>query len=173
MRFFRRAKREDALVWLLPKIPLFDGLSRSELREIEATLRKRTCEPGEVIFQQGRPGAGMFILISGAVEIFREAEEPRVLLTRVAPGSFFGEMALLDDALRTACAVAAEASELAVFYRPDLLNLAEQRPQLGVKVVMHLSQIVAGRLRRTNRALKEIRAEVEAAQLSLPAEAKA
>ena len=57
-----------------------------------------------------------------------------------------------------------EASQLAVFFRSDLLTLAEQRPQLGVKIVMHLSQIVADRLRRTNRALKEVRAEVEATQ---------
>jgi len=171
---FRRVKREDALASLLPDIPLFGGFSRREFREIEAILKKRTTDPGEAIFQQGQSGVGLYILISGAVEISQGDETgSRITLTRVAPGCLFGEMALLDDAPRTASAVATEASELAVFYRSDLLNLAEQRPQLGVKIVMHLSQIVADRLRRTNRALKEVRAEVEAVQLNLPVDTRA
>ena len=171
---FRSVKREDPMASLLPDIPLFEGFSRRELREIEAILKKRTADAGEVIFQQEQPGVGMYILISGAVEVFQEDESgSRVTLTRVTPGCFFGEMSLLDDAPRTASAVASEASELAVFYRSDLLNLAEQRPQLGVKIVMHLSQVVADRLRRTNRALKEVRAEVEAVQLNLPADTRA
>ncbi len=162
---FRPKGREGSRATVLSGNPFFRDLSRRELGEVESILQERKCEPGETVFQQGEPDVGMYILLSGAVEISQKDEEGlQVRLTRVNPGAYFGEMALLDDAPRTASAVAVEASEVAVFLRTDLLSLAEQRPQLGVKIVMHLSQIVADRLRRTNQALKEVRAEVEATQ---------
>ena len=70
-------------------------------------------------------------------------------------------MALLSDSPRTASAVAAEDTDLLVLNRADLLDLSEARPRIGVKIVMQLSQIVAERLRRTNRSLKEVRLEAE------------
>ena len=84
-------------------------------------------------------------------------------MTEIGAGAFFGVMALLDDSPRTASAVAAEDSELLILSRDDLLQLAETRPRSGVKIVMQLSQIVAERLRRTNRSLKEVRLEAETA----------
>ena len=103
--------------------------------------------------------------MSGGVDVFREDEDgTRLHLDHLKAGSFFGEMALLDDALRTASAVAAAETELALLFRSDLLSLAEDRPNLGAKIVMYLSQVVAERLRRANRALKEARDAHEAAQ---------
>ena len=110
----------------------------------------------------------MYVVMSGSVDILREDEDKtRFRLGHMETGAFFGELALLDDAPRTASAVATEETELAVFSRSDLLAVAEEHPRLGAKIVMHLSQIVAERLRRTNRALKEARDEHETAQRSV------
>ena len=59
--------------------------------------------------------------------------------------------------------MAVEDSELLMLSRSDLLQLAEDCPRVGVKFVMQLSLIVAERLRRANRALKEVRLEIEGA----------
>ena len=156
--------RKNPMVALF-NVPLFHDLNHGELREIEEVLQRRVCGPGEVIFEQGHPGEGMYVVMSGSVDILREDEDgTRLRLGHMETGAFFGELALLDDAPRTASAVATEETELAVFSRWGLLAVAEEHPRLGAKIVMHLSQIVAERLRRTNRALKEVRDEHEAAQ---------
>jgi CRP-like cAMP-binding protein len=144
-------------------VPLFRTLSLSELREVGRRLRHRTYLKGEAVFEQGRPGNGLCIVQTGTVDIFQTEDDGVVLsLSRVGPGGFFGELALLDEAQRTATAVAAEASAVAVLARADLLNLAESRPKLGVRVLLELSQVVADRLRYTNRSLKDVRLEAAA-----------
>ncbi len=158
---------------MLVEIPFFKELSRQELREIERILEIKTFAPQENIFTQGAPGIGLFVVMSGSVEVLHEDEDGTLLrLSEVGPGAFFGEMSLLDDAPRTATAVAVEETELAILYRSELLALAEQQAGLGVKIVMYLSQVLAERLRRTNRSLKDVRSELEAAQQEKEPEAQ-
>jgi CRP-like cAMP-binding protein len=88
----------------------------------------------------------------------QEEDDGTILhLASAKPGEFIGELALLDDAPRTASAIAVDETSVVALYRTDLLALSQTRPRLGVKVLMQLSQIVAERLRRTNRALKDVR----------------
>lgn len=160
--------REDPMLETLRKIPFFSDLKQGELREVQELLKPQAHGPGEAVFKQGEPGVGMYVVMSGGVEFLHEDEDGAILrLGEVGPEAVFGEMALLDDAPRTASAVTMEETELAVLFRTDLLSMAEARSRLGVKIVMHLSQIVAERLRRTNRALKEVRAELGAARDTL------
>lgn len=158
--------RENPLVRVLRDIPLFRELGRRELREVAQTLEVATFAIGDRVFKQGEDGRGMFIVLSGGVDIFQVDEEDgrRLHLSRSESGAFFGETALLDDAPRTASAIVFDEAELALFSRYALLNLAENRPHLGVKIAMQLSQIIAERLRRTNRGLRSARDEVDAAQ---------
>ncbi len=157
--------RDDPMGAALVEVPFFQDLSRRELREVGQSLQKQTYASGKPVFEQGRPGMGMYVVLSGRVEICRNDEDgTRLQLGEVGPGEFFGELALLDDSARTASALAAEETELVAFTRANLLNFAEDRPHIGVKVLMHLSQIVAERLRRANRALKEARDDLEAAE---------
>ena len=69
----------------------------------------------------------------------------------------FGDQVLLDESPRTASAIAQEACHAIGFFRPDLLELIERNPRLGLKIVMRLSQMITVRLRQTNRLLKEAR----------------
>ena len=162
----RRLKRDTPMMGVLREIPLFRQLSRRELREVAQTLEVADFAIGDTIFKQGDAGRGMYIVLSGGIDIFQvdETDGVRLHLSRSEAGSFFGETALLDDAPRTASAIAFDEAELALFSRYALLNLAEQKPHLGVKIAMQLSQIIAERLRRTNRGLRSAREEVDAAQ---------
>ena len=157
--------KDDTLLSVVRDIPFFGELTRREIREIVDVLQIQSFEPKEEVFTQGQPGLGMFIVTSGKVEIVQAEEGSERLLSEADSGSFFGEMALLDDAARSATARAVEKTELAAFYRSDLLALAEEKSQLGVKIIMYLSQVVAERLRRTNRSLKEVRDELESVKV--------
>ena len=158
--------KDDTLLSVVRDIPFFGELTRREIREIVDVLQIQSFEPKEEVFTQGQPGLGMFIVTSGKVEIVQAEEDgSERVLSEADSGSFFGEMALLDDAARSATARAVEKTELVAFYRSDLLALAEEKSQLGVKIIMYLSQVVAERLRRTNRSLKEVRDELESVKV--------
>jgi len=155
-------EREQPLFPKLRAVPLFQTLNRRELREVVQLLEVSEYAEGDVIFEQGVPGKGVYIILTGYVEVVQTGEDDQdnLILSEFESGSFLGETALLDDAPRTASAIATEGSEVALFPRDALLTLVEQRPHLGVKIAIQLSQMIAERLRRANRSLRVARDEL-------------
>ena len=156
---FRRDYQEkDELFNILKEVPIFQDLNRRELNKIEGILHRRTYAADESIVKEGELGVGMYIIISGQVDIFQLGDDGNIMrLATFSSGDFFGEQALLDESPRTASALAAVPSQAVGFFRPDLLELIESDPRLGLKIVMRLSQMISVRLRQTNRMLKEAR----------------
>ena len=107
----------------------------------------------------------MYVILSGEVEIVQQGEDgSQIKLASFGPGDFFGDVVLLDESPRTASAIATESCQAIGFFRPDLLELIEHNPRLGLKIVMRLSQMISVRLRQTNRLLKEARERVREAE---------
>tara|TARA_B100000686_G_C16555777_1_gene845057 strand:+ start:40 stop:666 length:627 start_codon:yes stop_codon:yes gene_type:complete len=157
--FRRDSQSEDELYEILTKVPIFKDLNRREFRKIESILHRRSYAADEYIVTEGDMGVGMYVILSGEVEIVHAAANgDEVRLATFGAGDFFGDQVLVDESARTA-SVIARAPCLAVgFFRPDLLELIERNPRLGLKIVMRLSQMMSVRLRHTNRLLKEARA---------------
>ncbi|MBN2424503.1 MAG: cyclic nucleotide-binding domain-containing protein [Calditrichaceae bacterium] len=146
---FKRQKTEkEDIFTVMRKVPIFSSLDSKELRAVEHILHHRTYEQDEVIFKQGEPGLGMYIIESGSVRI--ALGEKQKLLALLSRGDFFGEMALLLEAPRTAGAVAAAPTKLLGFFQPDLFDLMSARPETGNKVLIRLSQMIAERLKQTS-----------------------
>jgi len=153
---FRRKDKDDGLKPLLRRTPLFSNLSDRELEKVERIVHRRTYSGGEVIFRQGDVGVGMYVIKSGGVDIVYRADGLTQKLAHLEAGDFFGEMALLDESPRSASAVACGPTEAIGFFRPDLLDLVERAPRLGVKILLNLAQLIAIRLRKANEALTSI-----------------
>lgn len=108
----------------LAAIPLFAGLGPESLDSLAKKTRLRRFRRGEVIFHQGDPGDALFIVLSGLVKIALPADSgDEAILATLRPGDFFGELALLDGAPRSASAVALEATETAVLARDRFRDL--------------------------------------------------
>lgn len=139
---------EEEISQLLKALPIFQDLTRRELAAVVRILHQREYQPDEVIFRENEPGMGMYILQTGRVAILSEAGN--LQLAEFSDGSFFGEVALLDAAPRSATAVARAHCRIFGFFQPDLYGLIERNPQLGIKIVLGLSRLVCERLRETN-----------------------
>ena len=166
-RFLQRwLEREKPLFPQLRAIPLFRELNRRELQAVVQILNIRKYSTGDVVFEQGAQGDGVYVVLKGCVDVIQKDGEDgeKVLLSQSESGSFFGEIALLEDAPRTAAAVVVEDTKLALFSRDALRQLAEQRPHLGVKIAIQLARIVAERLLQTNHSLQAARDELAAKQ---------
>lgn len=140
-----RAEEETATYKLLQNVPIFRQLNGRELHKIEERLYgPRDWRARETIINQGDPGLGMYIVVSGQVRVAQlgddGVEQPLATLTR---GDFFGEQALIDQSPRPASAYAVQPCSLLVFCRPDLLEFLEGNPPLAAKVVEGLAQAVS------------------------------
>jgi CRP/FNR family cyclic AMP-dependent transcriptional regulator len=138
---------------ILMKVPLFENLSRREINRTEQLLHRREYQQNEVIFSQGDPGLGMYIILGGTVEIV--SEPSREVLARLEEGDFFGELALLDESPRSATAIAVTPCRMLCFFHPDLLDLIRRDPGLGVKILFRLAGVIGERLRKTDLSISK------------------
>ncbi len=152
--FKERNKVRRGIASLMKPIPLFSELRKAELRAIECLVHHRQYHNAEVVFWEDEPGVCMYIVQKGEVGIFKDyAQAGQKELARLEAGDFFGEMALLEDDCRSATAVALGEAHLFGLNHSDLFNLFNRKPQLGVKLLSSLANILARRLRKTNQDL--------------------
>jgi len=157
VNIFKLGTRKGSLGEVLQNIPLFRELTAKELRILESVVHIRTYEAGEPVFMETEPGAGMYVIRAGRVDIvLNHKKENRITLAELAAGDFFGEMALLGDTSRSATAVARERSELIGFFHPDLIEIINIHPSMGAKITVGLARILADRLRYTNAQLRDV-----------------
>jgi CRP-like cAMP-binding protein len=155
--FRNRKKSESQVIDFLRAVPIFEGLTDGELRTIESKVYVRRYAEGERIFKEGDPSLGMYIIMGGAVNIIRQVPGgPPQLLATLTGGDFFGEIGLIDDAPRSATAVAYGETEAIGFFKPDFMSLIQAKPGLGLKVVVRLGKTLSARLRRTNEELRQL-----------------
>ena len=158
--FSRKSESEITVLSTLKSNQLFTLLSPRELREVAHVVHVRTYENGELIFEQYEKGLGMYMIAKGNIEI----KVSEVLVTTLNAGSFFGELALVDaDNKRTASAFAQGQATLIGFFKPDLLELMERRPQTGVKILFQLARVLGRRLNETTELITSTRMQVQAA----------
>ncbi|MBZ0265971.1 cyclic nucleotide-binding domain-containing protein [bacterium] len=136
---------------------LFGDVPKRYWKMISDMLHIRSYGEGEVIFESGTPGLGMYVILDGEVKILASAEEDARELVRLHTGDFFGEMSLIDELTRSATALTCKPTLLAGFFRPQLQHLMHQRPRIGVFIMERLAKITFQRLRMANEKLVEYR----------------
>ena len=149
--FHRTDEEESETALALRHVPVFADLSKREIRAVEKIVHSRDYKPGETVFQQGDPGLGMYIVITGQIQIVNNADpENPVVYSELNDGDFFGDLALVDDSSRSASAIANADTRLVAFFSPELKNIITRFPGLGNKILMNLAKVIAQRLRKTN-----------------------
>lgn len=160
---FRR-REEDSLSWFLKTVPVFAELKGRELAVVESLVHSRRYKEGEIVFEEGDPGSGMYVIRSGGVRIFiREKNGRESELAVLGPGDFFGETTLTAPALRTASVRVQENSELIGLFRADLLETVRKHPVVASKVLMGVTRIVSERLQAAGQEIRRLKAALETA----------
>jgi len=126
----------------LEAIPLFRSLSAAEFQALRLIAQERKFAVGKEIFLEGSPGDGVYIVKSGLVEI----SGGQHVFSRLGPGEFFGEMAVIEHQPRSANATAAAASEVYFLPRGEMLAFIEHSPGLAFTLLQQVSH----RLREFN-----------------------
>jgi pimeloyl-ACP methyl ester carboxylesterase/CRP-like cAMP-binding protein len=131
-----------------------NNLNEAQRLRLAAQFDRRLCLPGEVIVRQSDSGNEMYVVQTGAVQVWSDPEavgQPPKALRHIAtllPGQIAGELAMLDSGLRTADLRAGpEGATLLVLNRERLQGLCEDDPALGTRVLWNISKAMSGRVR--------------------------
>ena len=128
---------------LFRKLSLFAELDDRELAAIAAVAKTRRYAKDDVIFHADEPGDVFCVIREGKVKITMNSPEGKeIILTMMGPGEFFGEMALLDDAPRSATVVALEPLEVVTIWRTDFLQILQDNFSITRKLLSELSKRV-------------------------------
>jgi CRP/FNR family transcriptional regulator, cyclic AMP receptor protein len=132
----------DRHVWIdehLAAVPLFEGLSKKQLRRISSLMTRLDEPAGKVLTREGQQGYEFFIVLEGEVEV-RQGD--RLVATR-GPGEYVGEIALLDKRPRTATVVATTPLLVEVLSRREFMSLLAQAPELSEQLLATMARRLA------------------------------
>ncbi len=132
---------------------LFAALDEAELNSLAARCAARWYAPGELLFSEGEPCVGLYILISGRVRIFKTSPSGREQVLAVeGPGASIAELPVFDGEGYPASASALEKSEALFVSRVDLRAICLEHPEVSLKML----QVIGARLRRLVGIIEEL-----------------
>lgn len=136
----------------LKTIPLFAGLSDEELRGLAQIAKKKKYQKNTIIFSEGDPTDSLYVILAGKIKItITDNDGKEIILSMMGSGEYFGEMALLDNEPRSACAMTKEPTELMIFARNDFMKIFSSNP-----VAFNLLQGLIKRLRVANKKIESL-----------------
>lgn len=150
-------QREDEKPLELHEIDLFKGLGEEMLAVLQGCMEERSIKAGARIFARDENGDELFLIRRGDVHIMLPLNDRQgIHLSTFARGNFFGEMAFLDGAPRSADAIAITNVDLFVLSRKNFDRLADQHKMVIAKLLEGLARALAARLRYANAAMRAL-----------------
>jgi len=137
-----RMRRLDNYEARLANVPLFRACSKKDLREIARLADSDACRAGEVLVREGRRGSELYVIVEGRADVTRDG----ATVATLKPGDYFGELAVLRPAPRTATVTAATDMELLIVTARELAILVADVPLLARKLLTGM----AGRLQEAD-----------------------
>jgi CRP/FNR family transcriptional regulator len=147
------APTKPAILATLEATPLFSALDESELDTFAERTAIRRFSSGELLFSEGEPCTGLYVVASGRVRIFKTSPGGREqVLTVEGPASSIAELPVFDGGPYPASAAAIEDAQLLFISRNDFRSSCLEHPEVALKVL----QVVGARLRRLVGIIEEL-----------------
>ncbi|MEM6532854.1 MAG: Stp1/IreP family PP2C-type Ser/Thr phosphatase [Myxococcota bacterium] len=141
---------------ILKRIPIFSHLNYHELVKVVGLTQLSRVKGGENIVTEGEHGDELYVVLAGDVDVVKGGQT----IVQLKAGAHLGEMALVDNAPRSATVVATSDVNLLVMRRDEFFSLIRAEPVIATKLLWSFVQVMSGRLRETNEQLQGARAEL-------------
>ena len=145
----------------LKNLYLFKDLSEGEIDVVNGATKTEEHLAGDEVFSQGDRAKAFYIIGSGSVKIHQTSENgDNVEITRLGPGSHFGEMSFLDGEKRSASATALEPTSIVAVNYDQVSEIMIAHPGIAVHFYRQFSLFLCGRLRVTTKDLSFSRSKI-------------
>jgi CRP-like cAMP-binding protein len=145
------AETDSALPIDLRAVPLFSSLSDDNLTSLARSVRKRHAQLGDVLCREGERGDEMYVILSGAVTLHKQADGRPTELGRLESGAHFGEMALIGEAPRSATIVAVTDVDFLAIDRDTLMSVISAFPSVALQILRGYNERLADTTERLAR----------------------
>lgn len=124
---------------MLSNVPLFSELGAEDLRVISGQGVTRTYPKNTLLISEGDLSDTFYVILSGKVKVYASDENGReVILNILGSGEYFGELALIDEAPRSASVVTLEQSRLSVISKGDFQRCLSEHPEIALEMIRPL-----------------------------------
>jgi len=137
----------------LAEVGVFANFGEDDLNAIQPYLTRAFYRPGDVIFREGDPGNEVLIVTKGNASAFLQLPNAKIRLATFAPGSIFGELAILDTGARSATVIADEDLICFGLTTSNFTALAAKSPSVAIRLLAAIGRELSGRLRTANRTI--------------------
>ena len=153
-----------AVITVLKQADIFYELTNTQLELVASICTERHFQAGDVIFEENTPGHELYVIASGEVEIFlnpallgkKDVKTGAETISTLRRGQSFGEVALVDEGLRSAGARCSEQdTRLIIIPREKLMLLCDTYPDLGYRLMRNLAADLAMKIRSTDLLVRE------------------
>jgi CRP/FNR family cyclic AMP-dependent transcriptional regulator len=128
---------------ILSKISLFSLMKKRDLRRIAKSAQHHSYKKGDLIIREGDHDGRLFVIISGEVEVLKDLAGPTERRLRtLRSNNYFGEMALLDDYVRTASIIAKQDTELMSLDKWNIREEIKKYPSVAIELLQTLARRV-------------------------------
>jgi CRP-like cAMP-binding protein len=126
-------------VWadVLQTVPLFEGVPKRHVRKIAKLAREARFHQGSTIVRAGERGESFFVVIDGKASVLPPGGKRPV---RIGPGSYFGEMSLIDGGVRSATVVADTEMLCLRLSRTMLMKMLRSEPEISIAMLRELAR---------------------------------
>ena len=136
---------------------VFSELEEVDLKILLPLFKKSEIKAGKTVFIENMPGESLFLIESGEVEISKMLSEgDEQLLVTISPGEVFGELAIMDEAPRSATARVCEDSLLWRIEKSDYDHLCRDHPSTALHFARNLIRLFCKRIRDNNQDYREM-----------------
>ncbi len=138
---------------MLNQVEIFHGLKEDELKAMEASSTSRSFPKNTVVIHENDPADSLFVIESGRVKVYcSDKNGKEFIMNTLGQGEYFGELALLDDATRSASVRTVEKCEFRVVMKDDFNRVLDDHPNIARQLISNL----AGRVRKLTADVKSL-----------------
>jgi SulP family sulfate permease len=140
----------------LAEVGVFAGFNATDLKAIEPYLNRATYPAAAVIFRESEVGDEVLIITKGIASAYLQIPNTNIRLATFAPGTIFGELAILDEGVRSATVVADTELICRTLTTSNFAALSAKSPSIAIRLLAAIARELSGRLRTANRTIHQL-----------------
>ena len=155
---------QQSISAILSVTDIFDTFTETQLQLVAALCESQTYQTGDILLRENDQTTEMYVIARGGVEVIMNptfvsndvTEGEMVVLTELRQGQVFGEVALVDQGMRSATIHVSQANTVLLrIARKRLMQLCDTYPELGYKLMKNLAADLAFKIRNTDLTIRQ------------------